>query len=186
MEYSCRISKQGCHSHHNSSPSRALRKEKNTCNHAAMRLQPLPMVRNSGEHWGTQDSAQEKCRILGDIRELILDSWLIPDSWDAYERNDFSKLRLLHLPMQREALNLFTWDNLVKIHKKYFWCSDYLPFVANFSITRFLPLTPQSSSVRVTRVSWDAVSQAWNSKNSHQIKQNSQPLGCDDFLSQHS
>jgi len=95
-----------------------LRKEKNTCNLAAMRLQPLPMVRNSGEHWGTQDSEQEKCRILGDIRELILDSWLIPDSWDAYERNDFSKPRLLHLPMQREALNLFTWDNLVKIHKK--------------------------------------------------------------------
>ena len=30
--------------------------------------------------------------------------------------------------------------------QKYFWCSDYLPFVANFYITRFLPTPCPASS----------------------------------------
>ena len=30
---------------------------------------------------------------------------LAPDSWGAYQRNDFSEPRLLHLPMHRKALN---------------------------------------------------------------------------------
>ena len=68
--------------------------------------------------------------------------------------------------------------------QKYFWCSDCLPFVANFNITWFLPhpaLPPQSSSLRVT---WDAVSQAWSPPNFHWIKHKSQLLGCKYFLSQ--
>ena len=52
--------------------------------------------------------------------------------------------------------------------QKYFWCSDYLPFVTNFCIIWLLPLPPQRSSLRVT---WDAVSKAWSPKNSHWIKQ---------------
>ena len=35
---------------------------------------------------------------------------LAPDSWDAYQRNNFSEPRLLHLPIYRKALNSFTWD----------------------------------------------------------------------------
>ena len=35
---------------------------------------------------------------------------LAPDSWDAYERNDFSKTRLLHLSIHRKALNSLTWN----------------------------------------------------------------------------
>ena len=50
----------------------------------------------SGEPQGS--SGCEKHRILA------------PDSWDAYQRNNFSELRLLHLPIYRKALNSFTWD----------------------------------------------------------------------------
>ena len=35
---------------------------------------------------------------------------LAPESWGAYQRNDFSEPRLLHLPLRRKALNSFTWD----------------------------------------------------------------------------
>ena len=35
---------------------------------------------------------------------------LAPDSWGAYQRNDFSEPRLLHLPIHRKALNSLTWD----------------------------------------------------------------------------
>ena len=56
MEISHHISKQGCHSHHQQlQPSnkswwtlRAFRKEKNTCDLTAIRLQPLPMVNPKG------------------------------------------------------------------------------------------------------------------------------------------
>ena len=66
---SCYISKQGCHSHQQHQPSRATRKESNTCRPAAIRLQPLPTV-----------STEERNRILA------------PDSWDVYERNGFREL----------------------------------------------------------------------------------------------
>ena len=34
-----------------------------------------------------------------------------PDSWDAYERNDFSEPTLLHFsPTHKRVLNLITWD----------------------------------------------------------------------------
>ena len=35
---------------------------------------------------------------------------LAPDSWEAYERSDFTDPRLLHLPIYRKALNSLTWD----------------------------------------------------------------------------
>ena len=60
---------------------RAPGMENNTCHLAATRLQPLPMV-NSGceEMWDTG-----------------------PRQLDAYERNDYSEPRLLHLPIQRNS-----------------------------------------------------------------------------------
>ena len=37
--------------------------------------------------------------------------WILaPDSWGAYQRNDFSEPRLLHLPIHRKALNSLTWN----------------------------------------------------------------------------
>ena len=33
-----------------------------------------------------------------------------PDSWGAYQRNDFSEPRLLHLPIHRKVPNSLTWD----------------------------------------------------------------------------
>ena len=35
---------------------------------------------------------------------------LAPDSWDTYQRNDFSEPRLLHLPTYRKVLNSLTWN----------------------------------------------------------------------------
>ena len=64
----------------------ALGGKSNTCHPAPIRLQPPSMV-SPGKH-----------RIL------------VPDSWDAYKRNDFWELRLLHLPIHRKALNFLTWD----------------------------------------------------------------------------
>ena len=61
-------------------PLRKLRKEKNTCNLAAIRLQLRPMVSP--------------------------EDWLI----DWYGRNDFSESRLLNLPIHRKTLNSLTWD----------------------------------------------------------------------------
>ena len=34
---------------------------------------------------------------------------LAPDSWGAYQRNDFNEPRLLHLPVHRKVLNSLTW-----------------------------------------------------------------------------
>ena len=79
--------------------------------------------------WGYSHSlwwAQDKCKILA------------PDSWDAYGRNDFSEQWLFHLPIYKKVLLPLTWD--FGFHsQKYFWCSDYLSFVANFYITRLFP-----------------------------------------------
>ena len=129
------------------------------------------------KHWGIQDV---KTQDTG------------PGTWNAYERNDFSEPRLLHLPIHRNAPSSLTWDilftvvsdyeqasrlvivwpahqaslsftishsllNLMSIEsvmpsdhlvlccslifnsQKYSWCSDCLPFAANFYITWFLP-----------------------------------------------
>ena len=61
---------------------------------------------------------------------------LAPESWDAYERNDFSKPRLLHLPIYRTVLQSLTWDIWFS---SIFCCSTYLPLVANVYITWLLP-----------------------------------------------
>ena len=58
---------------------------------AATRLQPLPMG-------SLEELRVWKCKLL------------TLESWDAYERNDFSEPKLLHLPIHRKALNSLTWD----------------------------------------------------------------------------
>ena len=60
MEHSCHISKQGCHSreHVNFRALKATRKENNTCNTSAIRLQPLPKM-------STEQKTNKHTRILG-------------------------------------------------------------------------------------------------------------------------
>ena len=55
------------------------------------------------------------------------------------KKKDFTEPKPLNLPIHRKVLNSLTWDIWFSlIHKKYFWCSDYLSFVANY-ITWLLP-----------------------------------------------
>ena len=108
---------------------------------------------------------------------------LAPDSWGAYQRNDFSEPRLLHLPIQSaKFLNLrypvFFNNNLTII----FCHSDYLPFVAKLLYILAPPSPPRSSFLGVT---WDAASRAWSPQYVPRIKHNSQLLGCEYFFSQH-
>ena len=78
---------------------------------------------------------------------------LAPDSWGAYQRNDFSEPWLLHLPIHRKALNSLTWGIWFSLINNNLWCFDCLVFVA------------KKSSVSSAR-----------------IKQNSQLLGCSLFF----
>ena len=89
----------GCHSHQRLQPQpkvtwwapRELRKEKNTCHLAAIRLQPRPRL-------SPEETPMWK-------------HWILAlESWGAYQRNDFSEPRFLHLPMHRKVLNSLTWD----------------------------------------------------------------------------
>ena len=95
---SCHLSKQGFHSHQGLQLScvswwalRKLRKEKNTCHLAAIRLQLHPKVSpEETQDVETQDTA--------------------PVSWGACQNRDFSEPRPLHLPIYRKVLNSLTWN----------------------------------------------------------------------------
>ena len=67
------------------------RRERYLCDPVAARLQPLLW-------WALGNSGCDNTRGAG------------PDSWDACEWTDFSKLRLLHLPRHRKALKSLTGD----------------------------------------------------------------------------
>ena len=83
---------------------------------------------------------------------------LAPDTWGAYQRNDFSEPRLFHLPIYRKVLNSLTWD---------IWFS-----LINRNLLMFLLpglccknsciswLSPLASSEQPLRVIWDVVSRA--------------------------
>ena len=131
----------GCHSHQWLRPSnvswwalRKLRAENNTCHLAANSLQPLPMV-SAKETMGVKIQA--------------------PDSWGAYQRDDFSEPRLLHLPIHRKALNSLTWDIWFPYLTILFWhsqlpalCCKTPTYPGSFS-------SPHQSSFSVI---WNAVS----------------------------
>ena len=104
----------GCHSHQWLQPSkvniwalRKLRAENNICQLASSRLQPFP-----------KEGALRKHRMW---KHRIL----IPDSWGAYQRNDFSEPRLLHLPIVRKVLTSLIWSIWFSL-TVIFWCSNYL------------------------------------------------------------
>ena len=101
---SCHISKQKSHSHQWLQCSSmswlalwALRKEKNTCDLPAIRLQPLLAVSSKkAQDVKTQDTGSRQLKCI----------------W----RSDFIEFRLLHLPIQRKPLNSLTsaiWLSLI-------------------------------------------------------------------------
>ena len=104
---------------------------------------PLVSLRRLGDwrnsQWqpstaSTTSYGEEKLRMW-----IIKKEDLALDSWDTYERNAFSKPRLApsHIEKSTKFLNL---RYLVFFNsQKYFWCSDYLPFIANFCIIWHLP-----------------------------------------------
>ena len=51
---------------------------------------------------------------------------LAPDSWNAYERNDFSKPRHLHPPTYRTVLNSLIWDIWLSLINNNLWCEHHL------------------------------------------------------------
>ena len=130
IEYFLHISKQGCHSHQWWQPSsvscwalRELRTE-NTCRLAAIRPQPLLMV-----------SPEERKLRKWKHRKLA------PYSQGAYQRNDFSEPRLLHLLMFRKALNSLTWNIWFSlIYKKKLLTFILLVFVAKLTYDLASPL----------------------------------------------
>ena len=140
----------GCYSHQQLQPPwkvswwalRELRKEKNICHLAAIKLLSLPKM--SPEE--TQDVKKKQNRKLA------------PDSWGAYQRNDVIEPRLLHLPIHRKALNSLTWNIWFSlIHKKLLMFRLSGLWLPNFYITWPFTSPPWSSSLRVT---WDAASWA--------------------------
>ena len=84
---------------------------------------------------------------------------LTPDSWDAYERNEFSEPRGLRLSIQRR-LNSLTWYLIFDVQTA---CSLCCKFVYSLS-------PPPASLEQFSQSYWDPVSQAWSPKHSHQIK----------------
>ena len=100
---------------------------KNICHLLAIRLHPLPTV-------SPEELRMWKHRILA------------PGRWDAYQRNDFSEPRLLHLLVHRKALNFLAWDILFSsINSQFFDVLTTCPLLQHFYIT-WLLLPPPSSS----------------------------------------
>ena len=95
---SCHISQQGCQSSGIpalqmwiSEPRGHPGRRTIPAHPATIRLQPLPTVSTEElRRWKHRQEASE--------------------SWDAYERNDSSEPRLLHLPIYRKELKSLTWD----------------------------------------------------------------------------
>ena len=71
---------------------------------------------------------------------------LAPESWGAYQRNDFSEPRLLHLPRQRKALNSLPWEIWFSLFNNNFLMFPITcPSLQNSYISWLLPSPPWSS-----------------------------------------
>ena len=141
MEYSCHTSKQGCVTvMSNFDPPnvnfwalRGIRKQNNTCDLAAMRLQPLPTVSiRELRMWNTQDTGPRELRGI----------------W----RKDLSEPRLLRLPAHRTVLRSLTWGIwLSLIQKNAFNIQTTCPLLEDFYVTW---LSPPHSSEQFSQGYW--------------------------------
>ena len=84
---------------------------------------------------------------------------LAPDSWGAYERNEFSEPRGLHLPIHR-MLNSLTCYLIFDVQAACFLCCKLV-----YSLT-----FPPASLEQFSQSYWDAVCLTQSPKYSHQIK----------------
>ena len=135
-----------------------LEKEKNT----STIWKPLGCSHFYSELWGTQD-VKNTGHWPQKAEMHIQKEWF---QWAQTPASSHTKESTKFL----ETSDFNSW--------KYFWCSNYLPFVANFYIT--WPLLGEFSQGYVRC----CFPRAWSPKTSNQIKYNSQLLGCDYFLSQ--
>ena len=111
----------------------APRKKNSICNQAAVRLQPLPTMSSKElRQRKTQDTTPQTAE--GHMKRIISVS---PDFFTFPYIEKYYKFLILRY---------LVFFNL----QKYFGCSDHLPSVANFYITRLPPLPPWSSPLRVT------------------------------------
>ena len=84
---------------------------------------------------------------------------LAPDSWDAYERNEFSEPRCLHLPIHT-MLNSWTWYLISEVQTACSTCGKWV-----YRLT-----SPPASLEQFSQSYWDAVSWFQSPIHSHQIK----------------
>ena len=126
------------------------------------------------QNWDPADAASPHgdCWGAGGMQEA---RWtkkqdLVPESWAAYERNEFSELRSLHHPIHR-MLNSLTWYPIFDVQTP-------CPFVANLEPSFYSLTRGPASLEQFPQSYWDAVSWAQSPKHSHQIK-NSLLSGCD-------
>ena len=122
--------------------------ENNTCHPAAVRLQPLLTVSPEG----TQDLKTQDA------------------SWEAYQRNDFSKPRLLHLPTHRKVLGSLTWDIWFSLIYSNLMTLHYLPSVAKLLYSLAAPL---ASLEQLSQGYLRCCLLGLSPKNFHRIKYNS-------------
>ena len=109
----------------------AISGNRGCCRHQAITLQPPWVVSPEGTQDGNRmpaikqsvTAATPKHAPWGGLR-MRKHRILAPESWGAYQRNDFSEPRLLHLPIHRKALNSLTWDvwfSLINSNLLMFW-----------------------------------------------------------------
>ena len=98
-------------------------------------------------------------------------NWILaPGNWGVYRRNDFREPDSCIFPYtEKHQIPLRETSGFVPLTIILMFPTT-CPVVQNFCIIWLFPLPPQSSSLRV---SWDAASQDWSPKNSHQLKHNS-------------
>ena len=113
-------------------------------------LQPLQWLLRS---WGNaRISHLPHCHSLRWTRK---ETGSAPDSWGAYERNEFSEPRGLHLPIQR-MLNSLTWYLIFNVQRACSLCCKLV-----YSLT-----PPPTSLEQFSQSYWDAVSPSWDPKHS--------------------
>ena len=121
----------------------------------------------AGEPWG--NSGRKECLPSSSLRTSTTPysgTWRSsecgPNRWGAYQRNDFSDLQLLLLPIHRKALNTLTWGIYFSlINNNLLNVLVTCPSMQNLYISWLLPSSLQSSSLRVT---WGSVSQTQSPK----------------------
>ena len=163
------INKQGFHSHHLCWP---FRYEFLSLENAQEKQCLL-----SGSYWAALPTLP---RTSTEEFQEGKDRMLTPDSWDAYEMNDFSRPRFLYLPINTKKKNKKTLNSLIWNIWFYLINSNLLIFrlpipccklLYNLTLSSFFlsPNRTTPSSEQFYQVIWEAISWAWSLKNSVQF-----------------